>query len=736
MPSLTAFQIFPLLSTLFILGLGIFVLKNKKDFIGRLFFLISLVFAVWTFGTFMMFGSSAEANIVFWDRFIYLGVVFMPAFQYHFSLLITKYNKSRRVLLYVSYALSTAFLFLSRTKYFVDGVFYYRWGAHTQAMILHHFFLVFFFFYVFALLYNIYIQFRDSKIKVEKFKLGLIAAGFMILNLVGGIGYLPAYHVPIYSPISLLAPLFFSIIIVYTIFRYRFMDIRIVARKSFVYFGLTLYVFAFLSLFIWFFEGFLINVKSSISYLLAAAASIVFILSFYVLERFLTYLANRYFFAGLYSYQETIRQLSRELTYHNNLKEITSLIINTIKDVIQPDRAGVVLIDKSHRPVKFEMAEVVGFNDEDGVNLIKDDFLIRYLEKNREPIVSDELALLAREAKTDLEGESFHKLYLNMNRIRASLCLPLISERNLVGIIVLGAKQSGGSYTKEDLELLSVLANQAGIAVNNAQLYKQVNDFNRKLQERIDEQTYEIRVEAKELEIKNDKLNELLGVKNDFLRVVNHQLNTPLSIIKSSVYMIKSGSFTLEKGLNFIDEAVKNMEDIFTDFWKAFSFEGEGVKLDLQETDLSRLVNKLVNEAASLPAVKNKDLIVAAVKATNIPKVKTDAKQITQVINNLLQNAIAYTEEGTVSISLAVSKDGFVKVIVSDTGCGIDKADQPRIFEKFTRGQQAIRIRPAGSGLGLYIAKKIVEANGGVLRLERSEVGKGSAFYFTVPIWK
>jgi len=78
----------------------------------------------------------------------------------------------------------------------------------------------------------------------------------------------------------------------------------------------------------------------------------------------------------------------------------------------------------------------------------------------------------------------------------------------------------------------------------------------------------------------------------------------------------------------------------------------------------------------------------------------------------------------------------FLKVFVEDTGCGIDEEDKGRIFEKFIRGQRAIQERPSGSGLGLYIAKNIIEASGGELKLEKSEVDKGSTFSFTVPIWK
>jgi two-component system, chemotaxis family, sensor kinase Cph1 len=264
-----------------------------------------------------------------------------------------------------------------------------------------------------------------------------------------------------------------------------------------------------------------------------------------------------------------------------------------------------------------------------------------------------------------------------------------------------------------------------------------LEELTKKLEERVKEQTKDIQEKAKELEQKNTNLNKLLEVKNEFLRVVNHQLNTPVSIIKNSIYMIKSNSFTQEKGLSFIEEGVKRMEEIFTDFWKAFSFEGEGIKLNFEETNLEEIADKLAEGFLNnSPLVKSRGLAIRIDKNISLPHVKADPKQIIQVINNLLENAISYTNSGAVTMYFDNINGEFLKVFVADTGCGIDEEDKGKIFGKFVRGQRAIHERPSGSGLGLYIAKKIIEAHGGELKLESSEVGKGTTFSFTVPIWK
>ena len=121
-----------------------------------------------------------------------------------------------------------------------------------------------------------------------------------------------------------------------------------------------------------------------------------------------------------------------------------------------------------------------------------------------------------------------------------------------------------------------------------------------------------------------------------------------------------------------------------------------------------------------------------------IPIVWCEAKQITHVISNLLDNAVYYTEKGGVEISYELTGQDkeFLQVNIKDTGAGISEEDKQKLFQKFSRGKHASGLRPDGSGLGLYIAKKIVESGGGKIWVESAEAGKGSTFSFTVLIYK
>ena len=157
-------QLFSLLSLIFIIGLSFFVLRNKKHLVNRIFFFLTLILDLWLIGSFMMFASYNTNQIIFWDRFIYFGVVFWPSLQYHFGLAITYFNKKRRIYLGLAYIMSFAFLILSRTDYFVKDVFFYKWGYHSIAQFYHNLFIVFFLVYTSFFLVILFKNIKKIKI--------------------------------------------------------------------------------------------------------------------------------------------------------------------------------------------------------------------------------------------------------------------------------------------------------------------------------------------------------------------------------------------------------------------------------------------------------------------------------------------------------------------------------------------------------------------------------------------
>jgi len=155
------------------------------------------------------------------------------------------------------------------------------------------------------------------------------------------------------------------------------------------------------------------------------------------------------------------------------------------------------------------------------------------------------------------------------------------------------------------------------------------------------------------------------------------------------------------------------------------------------KTDIVAIVEKLIPEKQKMPLAIQRKLTISVNKPSfQIPAVWCDGKKIAHVISNLLDNAIYYTEQGSVTAGYELINGDYLKINFTDTGAGISVEDKKILFQKFSRGRGASSLRPDGSGLGLYISKKIVEGNNGEMTCTSKGVGQGSTFSFTVPIYQ
>ncbi|MFA6410671.1 MAG: HAMP domain-containing sensor histidine kinase [Candidatus Buchananbacteria bacterium] len=261
-----------------------------------------------------------------------------------------------------------------------------------------------------------------------------------------------------------------------------------------------------------------------------------------------------------------------------------------------------------------------------------------------------------------------------------------------------------------------------------------------KLEERVDEQT-------KDIGEKNKYLEELLNMKTDFLRVVNHQLNTPLAVMKGYFSMMEEGSYPPAKARPAIKGGLERISSTVSDFWDAYELEGEKMKMEPQKTDIAQIVNGLIPEKQNLQLALERKLKIEVQKPEfsaqarsafggEIPLVWCDYKKIAHVISNLLDNAIYYTRQGGVTVFYELVGKNYLKINIKDTGSGISKQDQKKLFQKFSRLKNATDLRPDGSGLGLFIAKKIIQGNDGEITCFSEGADKGSTFSFTLPIYK
>ncbi len=245
-------------------------------------------------------------------------------------------------------------------------------------------------------------------------------------------------------------------------------------------------------------------------------------------------------------------------------------------------------------------------------------------------------------------------------------------------------------------------------------------------------------VEQKIME-NNKKLIEFDKMKANFISLVGHELRTPLSSIKESVSLVSDESTgkindKQKEMLAIADRNIVRLTRLIDDVLDLSKIEAGKLGVRRTPLDLNKLIKEIFNEMYM--SAKNKKITLEIDLYPNLPEAYADPDRITQVIVNLINNAIKYTpQEGKITIATRQSDQRFLEISVIDTGIGIKVSDYDRIFNKFQQIDYQMNRRIEGVGLGLVISKGLVEAHGGRIWFD-SEFGKGSKFIFSLPLYQ
>ncbi|HET8966214.1 MAG TPA: ATP-binding protein, partial [Candidatus Acidoferrum sp.] len=231
-------------------------------------------------------------------------------------------------------------------------------------------------------------------------------------------------------------------------------------------------------------------------------------------------------------------------------------------------------------------------------------------------------------------------------------------------------------------------------------------------------------------------LRKLERVRRDFVANVSHEFRTPLTAIQGFAETLLAGAMNdpqnRERFLGIIVEHSRRLARLTEDLLMLSKMDADRLELETRRIPVGPFVESCIETSA--PRAKEKDLKLFVNLAERVPDIAGDRRRLTEVLQNLLDNAIQYTPAGGEIMVSASPKNGEVVFTVSDTGIGIPQADQPRIFERFYRVDVARSREVGGTGLGLSIAKHLVETHGGRIWVD-SEVGRGSEFHFSVPMF-
>ncbi|MFH1360691.1 MAG: ATP-binding protein [Candidatus Omnitrophota bacterium] len=309
------------------------------------------------------------------------------------------------------------------------------------------------------------------------------------------------------------------------------------------------------------------------------------------------------------------------------------------------------------------------------------------------------------------------------------ICIPILSQDGMIGILFVGNGSERPPITEGDEELISILAHQIGQSLENAQLFEQVYRSRQELESKIQDRTSEL---ARALE----EVKTISKAKSEFVSAVSHELRTPLTSIKGYASILITGKMgeipeEVKQRLAKIDKHSDNLVSLINDLLDISRIESGRVEMKVQEQNIAELLDYIRD--LLLPQMKEKNITFSTQIEPNLPSVFIDRSQFERVLINLLSNAIKFTPANG-QITIRIQRENYnVYFTVCDTGIGIKQEDLSQLFNEFYRVENEINQNVKGTGLGLALVKKIIEAHQGKIWVT-SQVGQGTVFHFQIPV--
>jgi signal transduction histidine kinase len=326
-----------------------------------------------------------------------------------------------------------------------------------------------------------------------------------------------------------------------------------------------------------------------------------------------------------------------------------------------------------------------------------------------------------RKLENIFEGSDLEQLkkFVEVSHFESALIFPLVADDASLGVLVVGMDRSVKVLTTYERETFQSLLGLVTIALQKAETYERLQHT------------------TKQLRVANHHLRELDAMKTEFLSIASHQLRTPLAVLKGYIGMLNGsilGPLTekQKETLTRMDSGTEQLIMLVNHLLDVSRIESNRLSVRLETMDLRTVLTGLVKFLEA--KAKEKNVALLYVPPTDAMMVSVDAEKIKEVFMNLLDNALKYTDEGSVTVNMRI-EDGRVVVSVKDTGHGLTQEDQTKLFQKFVTGSASVKVRTT-TGLGLYVVKKLVEAMKGTVAAESDGPEKGSVFTVALPVCK
>ncbi|MBN2015856.1 hypothetical protein JW766_03405 [Candidatus Dojkabacteria bacterium] len=733
------------------------IVKGKKVVSSYLFVLHILLTAIWAFILFLydnpFFGNPRVwANMVFSVSFLQIPSLII--FSSYFPKRIAKPLKVLPTLLFTLLVFSLNIYGYWFTDLYIKEVIVH--DTWTEAVITPYFF------YYNALTYSlIMIVFRNFYISwvsssgIERMQIKYILIGFALQSIPATLTaiILPIFGITRYFGINASSSLLFIGAVLYSIAKHRFLGIRFLVGKLSYYIIISAFVY------IIYYSVILLqsHLWGGVFTYTSLIAGVFIALAFTFLYKEFDSILNKFLSKRLiytdFSPYDVIEKLIKSTSTELKLKEIVQSILSITQNTLNVERVGIVVFNnKNGNDILFK--ELKSFEQNNEVNKNRLHNVIELWERQEKEGEKSEILvfqeLIARKRGMYNTYQPYDQIIKFMRKEKLAIILPLNRKVQLNGMLLVGHKEEEEAFTIEEINLLENIIGNASVAVGRSLLYEEVQRFADTLKGRVNEAT-------KELREKIQALKDARRRERDMIDILGHELRTPMSIIKSGfeyIAMLCGPNHTQmnendrrKKILQYIEVINKNVErevNLIDSLLGATKIDRGQLKLSRDKVNMLDVVgDSLLAEGGD---ANKKGLYIKFSSPEDwkdFPCAFADRERIQEVMDNLLNNAVKYTDKGGITIEVEHNEE-FITVHIQDTGVGISPKDIQNLGRKFFRAKQYTEgsekramkmVRAGGTGLGLYFTFKIVKMHGGKIWVD-SVMNKGSTFHFSIPIYK
>lgn len=691
--------------------------------LSNLFFVgICLCFALWSFAILLFIETSSSYAAFVAAKGYYLAAGLFPALLLLFSLVYPSGIGVRRPSKFT--LASVAFLgaifgvsVILQHPFVINGVTVEAGkqivSVHADTYLLYSTYFVALFVIAMAIAFYKFFTLKGSL----RMQAGLYAIGIFLNSIPGFIAnlYLPYFGIYEHVWIGPAMSVVFLGLTTYGILRHDMFSIRLAAVRS------TAYVFTLATLL-----GGYYAIVTFITYLfpnndalvsfspLNIAITILFAITFQPLKKFFDKYTNKFFYRDYYNVDDFFAKFNQILASATDLYPLLRLVSREVEQTFKAEQVFFSIINPDDGKMFTVGTQHHGRLPLDDITTLRN-----YTDQENRIVISDLL-----------DNDSPVRKLMISHRI--AMAMPIAREENVfIGFLCIG-EHKANRYTSRDVKTLRSIADELVIAIQNALSVQQIRDMNAHLEQRVDAAT-------KELRLSNSQLQRLDEVKDEFISMASHQLRTPLTSIKGYLSMLiegDMGEITKEQH-KVLEEAFissERMVRLIGDFLNVSRLQTGKFVIEKHPVDLAKLVQRELESLESNASARGQIFEYKAEK--DIPTLQLDEGKIQQVIMNFADNALFYSKDnGKITVTLKKTDDGFVECTIKDRGIGVPEKEQPHLFNKFFRASNARRARPDGTGVGLFLAKKVILDHGGSMIFESKE-GKGSTFGFRLPLPK